>query len=278
MPGLKAGSMWQNEPTLNLFGPVRGANIRHAGRKKRRHRRLNRLAKKFARLQPASMKLISLWIGLVASFAICATAQDDVPTVPPQSPRDSQVALFNGKDFSGWTFCMKGNADPMQTWSVTNGVIHCTGQPIGYLRTTQTYSNYFLTVEWRFVKVAPKADNTGILVHMQLPDKVWSQCIQVQGKHDRQGDLFLMEGAEAKEHKGMDKNTPVPMRGPSMEKPVGEWNTAETVCINDKVESFINGKFMNQVTECTITGGFIGFQSEGGDIEIRSIYYSPLKY
>ena len=224
------------------------------------------------------MKFIVLGLCLTVAFVNRGLAQDDAQNYPPPSSRDTEVALFNGKDFTGFTFCMKDDADPLQTWSVTNGVIHCTGKPIGYLRTTQCYSNYFLTVEWRFIKIAPKEDNTGVLVHMQLPDKVWPQCIQVQGKHDRQGDLFLMEGAESKEHKGMNKNTPVPMRGASMEKPVGEWNTAETVCIHNKVESFINGKFMNEVTECTLDGGFIGIQSEGGDIEIRSIYYAPLKY
>ncbi len=188
------------------------------------------------------------------------------------------LKLFNGRDFTGWTFCMKDNADPMQTWSVTNGVIYCTGKPTGYLRTTQAYSNYVVTVEWRFRKVAPKADNTGVLVHMQLPDKVWPMCIQNQGKSGRQGDLFLMEGAESKEHKGMDKNTPVPMHDQSNEKPVGEWDTNVTVCAGNSVKAYINGKFMNETTECTISSGFVGIQSEGGDIEIRSIYFSPLKY
>jgi len=224
------------------------------------------------------MKLLPLWPGLALALAIRASAQDEVAGYPPSHSRETEVALFNGRDFSGFTFCMKGGADALATWSVTNGVIHCTGKPIGYLRTTQSYSNYFLTVEWRFLKVAPKADNTGILVHIQSPDQVWPQCIQVQGKHDRQGDLFLMEGAESKEHKGMDKNTPVPLRGPSRENPVGEWNKAETICLHNKVVSFINGYFVNETTECTLNGGFIGIQSEGGDIEIRSMYFSPLKY
>jgi len=205
-------------------------------------------------------------------------AQDSDLPYPPPRAHEMSVALFNQKDFSGWTFCMKDNADPLQTWSVTNGLIHCTGKPVGYLRTTGIYSNYFLTVVWRFVKIAPKADNTGILVHIQPGDKVWPQCVQVQGKHTRQGDLFLMEGAEAKEHKGMDKNTPVPLQGDSVEVPVGEWNKAETICVNGKVESFINSKFVNEITECTINSGFIGIQSEGGEIEIRSIDYCPLKY
>ncbi len=212
------------------------------------------------------------------ALASVGMAQEDATAYPPPHSRELSVPLFNGRDFSGFTFCTKDNADPLKTWSVTNGVIHCTGTPIGYLRTTSSYSNYFLTVEWRFVKVTPKADNSGILVHLQLPDKVWPQCVQVQGKHTRQGDLFLMAGAESKEHEGKDANTPIPLRGESMEKPVGEWNKAETICIHNQVESFINGKFVNEVTECTLNDGFIGIQSEGGEIEIRAIYYSPLKY
>ncbi len=205
-------------------------------------------------------------------------AQNPDADSPPAHTPENEVALFNGKDFSGFTFCMAKNADPLQTWSVTNGVIHCTGTPVGYLRTTQVYSNYFLTVIWRFVKIAPKADNTGVLVHIQDPDKIWPQCIQVQGKHDRQGDLFLMEGAESKEHKGMDKNTPVPMRGQSAEHQVGEWNKSETICRHNQVESFINDKFVNETTECTLNSGYIGIQSEGGEIEIKSIIFTPLKY
>jgi len=224
------------------------------------------------------MKLAAAIIFLAFALAKTSPAQDADLAYPPPRAHEMSVALFNQKDFAGWTFCLKNNADPLKTWSVTNGVIHCTGKPIGYLRTTQVYSNYFLTVVWRFVKIAPKADNTGILVHIQSPDKVWPQCIQVQGRHTRQGDLFLMEGAESKEHKGMDKNTPVPLQGDSVELPVGEWNKSETICVNNKVESFINSKFVNEITGCTINSGYIGIQSEGGDIEIRSIDYAPLKY
>jgi hypothetical protein len=202
-----------------------------------------------------------------------ATAQD--VTAPARHP----VELFNGKDFSGWTFYMKNSADPAKTWSVTNGVIHCTGRPTGYLRTKQGYSNYVLTVEWRFVKIAPKADNTGVLIHMQLPDKVWPMCIQNQGLSGRQGDLFVMAGAECKEHlaSGKDANTPVALRGEPNEKPIGEWNTNVTVCAGNDVKAVINGKLLNEITGCTVSSGFIGIQSEGGDIEIRKIYLEPLK-
>lgn len=194
--------------------------------------------------------------------------------------REMSVGLFNQKNFSGWTFCMKDNADPMKTWSVTNGLIHCTGKALGYLRTTQVYSNYFLTVEWRFVKIAPKADNTGVLVHMQLPDKVWPMCIQNQGKSGRQGDLFVMAGAECKEHLalGKDANTPVVLRGEPNETKVGEWNTNTTICYGNDVKAIINSKLLNEITGCTITNGAIGIQSEGAEFEIRKILLEPLKF
>ena len=233
---------------------------------------------KFWKLIPLAAAILFLLAGLVP----VGVAQEEGSDYPPPHVRENSIALFNGRDFTGFTFCMKDDAAPAPTWTVTNGVIHCTGTPTSYLRSTQVFSNYFLTVEWRFVKIAPKADNTGVLVHMQAPDKLWPPCVQVQGKHTRQGDLFLMAGAESKEHKGKDANTPVLMRGQLIEqpaeKPVGEWNKFETICLHGKVEAFINGKFVNETTECTLDSGFIGMQCEGAEFEIRSIIFSPLKY
>jgi hypothetical protein len=220
------------------------------------------------------MKKILTAVTTLFCFTGAFAGIDLAPTEIGNTPTD-HPGLFNGTNFDGWTFCMKNDADPMKTWSVTNGLIHCTGTPIGYLRTKQSYSNYVVTVEWRFVKIAPKADNTGVLVHMQLPDNVWPVCVQNQGKSGRQGDLFVMMGAECKEHKGMDKNTPIALRGEPNEKPVGEWNTNVTVCAGNDVKAIINGKLLNEITGCTIASGFVGIQSEGADFEIRKISLSP---
>ncbi|HXR05721.1 MAG TPA: DUF1080 domain-containing protein [Candidatus Acidoferrum sp.] len=219
------------------------------------------------------------FVTLLSTLAALNLLGQTNPVTPPPSDASPAITpavgteLFNGKDFTGWTFCMTQNADPMKTWSVSNGVIHCTGQPTGYIRTEKQYRNYALSVEWRFLKVAPKLDNTGILLHIQKPDNVWPRCIQVQGKHDNQGDLFLMMGAESKEHRGLDTNTPLPKRGPPNENPVGQWDTVLIICVNDNVQASVNGKFMNLTTQCTITSGFIGIQSEGGDIEIRKMTF-----
>ena len=84
-----------------------------------------------------------------------------------------------------------------------------------------------------------------------------------------------MAGAESREHQGKDANTPLPLNGGSNEKPVGEWNTSVTICHDGTVTSRINGKLMNTASECTINSGFIGIQSEGGEIEIRKITLRP---
>ena len=211
-------------------------------------------------------------------FPLAGSPADAADEMTPPITPSGRLELFNGQDFTGWTFTSRSTNAPAETWSVTNGVIHCTGKSVGYLRTEKSFRDYKLTVAWRFVKVAPKADNTGVLVHMQLPDQVWPACIQVQGKHDRQGDLFLMAGAESKEHRGLDANTALPLRGESNENPVGEWNTSETLCAGNAVKAFINGKLMNETTECTVASGFIGIQSEGADFEIRKLFVEPLAH
>jgi hypothetical protein len=215
------------------------------------------------------MKSAVFILFLAANFCLAA----DVIT-PAQ-----HIDLFNGTNFDGFTFCTKSDANPAATWNVTNGLIHCTGTPAGYLRTTQSFSNYVVTVVWRFVKIAPKKDNSGVLVHMQLPDKVWPVCVQNQGKSGRQGDLFVMAGAECKEHLalGKDANTPVALKGEPNEKAIGEWNTNVTVCARTDVKAVINGKQLNEITECTISSGYIGIQSEGAEIEISKMFVEPLK-
>jgi 3-keto-disaccharide hydrolase len=221
---------------------------------------------KFAALGAAVLCAVAAWPEL------CLADEAAKPVVPA-----GRTELFNGRDFSGWTFCLREGAEPTNTWSVADGVIRCSGKGVGYLRTETSFQDYRLTVEWRFVKVAPRADNTGVLVHIQSPDKVWPACVQCQGKHDAQGDLFLMGGAESKEHRGKDANTALPKNGSSNEKPVGEWNTCELACSGAGVRAWINGRLMNETTECTVSSGSIGIQSEGAEFEIRKVSLEPLK-
>lgn len=192
--------------------------------------------------------------------------------------KSTAIELFNGKNFDGWTFCMRSNSPPDQTWSVHDGVIHCIGQPYGYARTTQSYSDYKLTCIWRFIRVAPHANNTGIFVHTRLPDVVWPECIECQGAYQHQGDFMLHTGVSADGYAVAGKKaTNVPQIGPSNENPAGEWGTNQIVCRGSSIDLYVNGKAMNHITNCNLTSGFIAIQSEGGDIEVRKLTLEPLE-
>ena len=212
------------------------------------------------------LKPFAVALGLL--FVFNASADDALKSISPAS----RVELFNGKDFAGWTFFMRSNSDPALTWKVEDGLIKCTGRPTGYARTIANYRDYRCTVEWRFTK----AGNTGVTVHMQEPDAVWPATIECQGQHDHQGDFWMQGGATCKDHTTRDARR-VQMTEPSNEKPVGEWNTFAVECSGSTVKIFVNDKLMNQVTDCSVTSGHIGLQSEGAGLEIRRVYLEPLK-
>ena len=182
------------------------------------------------------------------------------------------ITLFNGKDLAGWTLHVRGDGDAAKTFSVTDGVIACTGRPPGYMRTEKAYKNYKFTIEWRFLKKG----NSGILVHMSTPDKVWPKSVECQGMFHNQGDFFVIGGTDFKEHTNKTSRR-VLNKHKDNEKPIGEWNTMEAVCKGDTIRLWVNGLLQNEATETTVTEGRIGLQSEGTPIEFRSIMLEPLK-
>jgi len=227
---------------------------------------------------------------VVAGFAFAA---ERGPIVPKQ-----KIMLWNGKDFTGWTFCTRPKVDPSEVWSIQDGVIHCKGWPRGYMRTTADYANYKLHVEWRWVvDEAAKGRkrmrrNSGVLLHMSGKDNVWPRSIECQLMAGNAGDFFVIGGTEFKEHrevvaaaakrdrgKGKKKRRiprRVPKKGKSNEKPLGQWNSYDIVCKGNTVTPYVNGKMMNQATETNVSSGKICLQSEGGAIEFRSIYIEPV--
>ena len=56
--------------------------------------------------------------------------------------------LFNGHNLDGWVAV---NTAP-STWKVSDGMVICSGKPIGELRTAKMYQNYILELEWRHMK------------------------------------------------------------------------------------------------------------------------------
>lgn len=182
---------------------------------------------------------------------------------------NKKVALFNGKDMSGW-ICVtdpKSDISPDQTFTVRDGVIAISGMPFGYMRTTTKYADYTLHTEWRWT--GEPADS-GIYLLLQEGDKVWPTGIQCQMQGKSLGVLMggvPMDGIEGRNGFFMKKQTNVE----PVEKPAGEWNDTDITCKQGHVTVTINGVLVNEA-DCQAREGYIALQSEGGPIEFRNVY------
>lgn len=200
-------------------------------------------------------------------FLICLSA------LLTLSCSQKKISLFNGHDLSGWVFVTDSTSqeDASQTFTASNGLILISGQPFGYMRTEQKYSNFVLHTEWRW---SGEPADGGIFVMLQDGDKVWPTGLQCQMKGEDLG--VLMGGiplADVEAPNGFYKKelmdeTPV-------EKPAGEWNETEITCKDGHVIVMINGVMVNEV-DCEAHEGYIGFQSEGGPLEFRNVYLTPI--
>jgi len=196
------------------------------------------------------------------------------PAKTPKNTKAVTVQLFNGKDLSNWAFKLKDPAvDPAKVFTVQNGIIHITGDPFGYMRTKDEYSDYNLHVEWRYPK---EASNSGVFIHAQLPDSVWLRCFECQLQSGNAGDFITMSGSDMNERTDKSKRV-IKKLAASSEKPVGEWNTMEVTCKSNTIEVKINGILQNKGTGLSDSKGHICLQSEGKNIEFRNVYLTKLK-
>lgn len=185
-----------------------------------------------------------------------------------------KTPLFNGKNLKNWVFVLRDpSVDPATVFYVSNGVIHVSGNPFGYMRTKKEYSDYNLHVEWRY---PVEATNSGVFVHAQQPDTIWPKTIECQLAAGKAGDFICANGASMDEQK--DKNVRViPRMNESVEKPVGEWNTMDVKCHGNNIEVTVNGLLQNKGTGLNVSKGGICLQSEGKDIEFRNVYLTKIK-
>lgn len=222
------------------------------------------------RISPFSTLIVIIF--LVNSFS--ASAQSGEKKAKSQKNlKKETIGLFNGKDLNNWVFQLKDTSvDPNTVFNVQNGVIHISGNPFGYMRTKDTYSDYRLHVEWRWPS---EPTNSGVFVHVQEPDVIWPKCIECNLQAGNAGGFVCMNGAEMDEHTDKSKIS-IKRLTVSSEKPVGEWNIMEVVCKANTIEVFVNGVLQNKGTNVSLSKGHICLQSEGKDIEIRNVFLNKL--
>jgi len=187
------------------------------------------------------------------------------------------VSLFNGRDLGGW---INANCAP-ETWSVRDGLIHCTGRPTGAMRTERQYENFILEVEWRHLS---SGGNSGVFIWgtpIAAPGVPFLRGIEVQvldhgfnvkGKNEwytTHGDVFPIHGATMKpfgRHNG-ERSFPSEERS----KGFPEWNHYRIVCTNGVLRLHVNGKEVSGGENCNYRKGYLALESEGAPVEFRNI-------
>jgi hypothetical protein len=195
-------------------------------------------------------------------------------------PMPAEKRLYNGKDLAGWTAIVpdlvKDKKDQASVWHVEpDGVLVCAGNPVGYIRTTDKYTNYILRVEWRFNPVTKKAGNSGVLLRMVGEDKVWPKSVEAQLESGNAGDFWNIDNVKMTTDpaRTSGRNT---KKTHGAERPVGEWNEYEIVVNHGDVVLYVNGEELNRASGVEEVPGYICLQSEGAEIQFRSVRLTPL--
>lgn len=204
------------------------------------------------------------------------------------------VALFNGKDLTGWTAdvpAADGKPSFAPSFIVREGNLVSLGNPRGHLLTTREFGDYKLVVEYRF----PKAGgNCGVLVHSSKPrvlGNMFPQSIEVQMMHENAGDFWCI--GENIEVPDMEKRRPhkegqkfgggggdarrILNLTDGSERPLGEWNRMEIECKGREVIVSVNGTLVNHGHNSTAAKGKIALQAEGTEVEFRKVELTPLE-
>ncbi len=190
--------------------------------------------------------------------------------------------LFNGRDLTGW---VDVNTLP-STWSVRDGLLICSGQPIGVMRSDRQYENFILHIEWRHMHAG---GNSGVFVWSEgtissdnrLPKGFEVQMLELDwvNQHKKpdgtlppiayvHGELFGANGLTA------IPDNPRGERSKSFENRClgkGKWNTYDVVCVDGTVKLSVNGKFVNGMRQSSVKKGYLCLESEGAEIHFRNI-------
>ncbi|MCC5941831.1 MAG: DUF1080 domain-containing protein [Balneolaceae bacterium] len=199
---------------------------------------------------------------------------------PAEGTQPGFEKLFNGRDLTNFVDVNTSE----ETWYVEDGLLKCTGWPIGVMRTEKQYQNFILDVEWRFME---EGGNSGMFilanpdphednpfpqgVEVQMLDPAWAEINDrpIEYVH---GHLFPVMGLEGT----VPDNPSEVVRGRSyaLENRMNrafEWNRYIVVCVDGVIKLSVNGKFVNGITSTKRKKGYICPEAEGAEIHFRKI-------
>lgn len=225
--------------------------------------------------------LVTLTVAVWSSFSLASQV-----SAAETSDGACQLVPFGGKagSLEGWKSYHQAGAKTADVWTLdAQGVLHCQGEPLGYLFTEKDYGNFVLELDWRWPpgKVPGKG---GVLIRTTGPDKIWPKSLEAQINAGDAGDFWGLVGyrldgpADRKttlEHPQFGKLVNV-KKSAAVEKPAGQWNHYKIVADGPVVTLEINGQTVNRATDCETSPGKIVLTAEGSAIEFRNVLLRPL--
>jgi len=130
--------------------------------------------------------------------------------LPGKKPGVTSIKLFNGRNLDGWYTYIKEkgkNTDPLNVFTVNNGMIRISGEEFGCITTNDEFENYKLTVKfkWGDQTYSPRTDKTrdsGILLHSVGEDGAssgtWMYSIECQIIEGGTGDFIVVGDGSTK--------------------------------------------------------------------------------
>ncbi|REJ87642.1 MAG: DUF1080 domain-containing protein [Planctomycetota bacterium] len=238
----------------------------------------------------------AITLSFVASIALLVAAAPQ--RIPAADDKDEALpkAFVDGTG-PGWRELWEDdfvdvNGDE-DTWTFEDGVIYCTGQPIGVIRTAQQYTNFELVVQWRHRK---SGGNSGVFVWASEealtdlpPGKLPPGGIEVQvldhGYADQyekntgkkpdwfttNGDVFPVGASTMTPFEPVSPNGSRSFPRKNLSKGVDEWNHYYIRAINGEVRLWVNGEEVSGGSDCNPASGYLCLESEGAPVEFKKL-------
>jgi Domain of Unknown Function (DUF1080) len=237
-------------------------------------------------MNPNSTRIVcALLISITASVLTHAAE----PIAPPKAFIDGtgpDWKTFGESDFVNVN-CAR------DTWTWKEDVAHCTGQPVGVIRTQEPFKNFELVAQWRHLR---PAGNSGIFVwandealrdlkpgvlpkggiEIQVLDLAFAD--KFEKENGQKGDWFTTHGDVFPV--GTAKMTPFKPTSPNgsrsfprkdLTKASDEWNHYYVRCINGEVRLWVNGEEVSGGSDSDPTAGYICLESEGSPVEFKNL-------
>lgn len=180
------------------------------------------------------------------------------------------------------------------TWTWSGTGVHCTGEPVGVMRSVKPYTNFELVCEWMHLRAA---GNSGVFVWTTeqsieylaragkpgLPQGIEVQVLDLgfgedyERKHGKPGDWFTCHGdvfpvgVKMKPFPPLSPNGSRSFPSKNLTKGVNEWNHYYIRAINGEVRLWVNGEEVSGGNGCDPRSGFLCLESEGSPIDFRNL-------